>query len=304
MRVRNGFTLIEVLVVIAIIAILIALLLPAVQKVRESASRTQCASNLHQLGIALHNHHITKKQFPPARQAFPLVHSPQAHLLPFVEQENLQRLVDFTQSPLGSANATASQTLVKLFICPSDSSTGRVPGSADAGINYPTNVGSGAASFGLIAAGDGVFTETPLSMAHIVDGTSNTVAFGESLLGAGLAPTEPRRDVYEMAGGADPAPASCAAASGGAWSGKRGARWINGHYGDALYNHYFTPNATTWDCGNGFHNKALSSARSMHAGGANILFCDGSVRFAHDSVALAVWRAIATRAGGETANEI
>src|SRR5947209_8353366 len=112
MRRRSAFTLIELLVVIAIIAILIALLVPAVQKVREAAARLSCTNNLKQIGLAMHAYEGTYKAFPQARNAYPLVHSALSRLLPFVEQANLQRLVDYTTPVTSPQNVAASQKMV------------------------------------------------------------------------------------------------------------------------------------------------------------------------------------------------
>jgi prepilin-type N-terminal cleavage/methylation domain-containing protein len=304
---RAGFTLVELLVVIAIIGVLVALLLPAVQSAREAARRASCSNNLRQLGLAMHNHHDSLGNFPQARNAWPLVHSALSRLLPYMEQGNLQQLVDYTQPPTAAANLTASQTPIKLFICPSDGAAGRVAGSAHAGTNYVVCNGSGTVAFGLIASGDGLFTQTPLGFKDVTDGSSNTIAISESILGTGATssgpiPADPRREVLEVPGGGDPTPGNCQAGSG-AWSGQRGAKWIDGHYGNSLYNHFYAPNPPEWDCGNGSHNKGLSTARSQHPLGVNALVCDGSVRFVKSHVKLSIWRALSTRGDGEVVED-
>src|SRR5438552_14814465 len=137
---RQGFTLIELLVVIAIIAVLVGLLVPAVQKVREAAARAQCLNNLKQMGVALHNYHGVYQSFPPglvSKLSNPSWVMPPGNcnaeapdlgpgwsffalLLPQIEQDNLYKSIRFDLPILDPANAAARRTIVKVYVCPSD----------------------------------------------------------------------------------------------------------------------------------------------------------------------------------------
>jgi prepilin-type N-terminal cleavage/methylation domain-containing protein/prepilin-type processing-associated H-X9-DG protein len=320
MSLRRAFTLIELLVVIAIIGILIALLLPAVQKVREAANRAKCTSNLHQIGLALHNYHDEMGTFPNARDTYPLAFSPHAHLLPYLEQDNLYRTIDFTgadgaTSTYKGVNAQPAETPVAVFSCPSD--FGSVPGGNGAtagvtfgGTNYVSCTGTGASSSGVTngdyVSSDGVFRLVPggpTAIKDITDGTSNTAAFSESTYGSGLAAQSPApspQDPLLLAtdiNGSAMDPDTCTQTT--TYTGQRGDRWINGGYLSTAYNHYLAPNSPILDCLNTANNYGLKTARSRHSGGVNLLLCDGSVRFVTNAVSLPTWRALATRGGNE-----
>ena len=313
---RRAFTLIELLVVVAIIAVLVGLLLPAVQKVRESAAKASCTNNLKQLGLALHAYESVNKAFPPGRNAYPKVVSAPARLLAYVEQADLQRLVNPDGTLADPMNVTAAAYPVKLFVCPSDPRAGRVPGVATAGGNYVACNGTGVTTdaagavtgYLKIPDGNGLFAQTPVKVAEVLDGLSNTAAVTESTLGTGVVPpsaaaADKRFVVLKVAGGNDPTPADCAAATG-TFAADRGGMWLNGHYGQTLTNHYYPPNARdVWDCGNASGNKALASARGFHPGGVNLLLADGAVRPVADAVTLTVWRGLATKQGGEAAGD-
>lgn len=313
-RVR-AFTLIELLVVIAVIAILIALLLPAVQQAREAARRTQCKNNLKQMGLALQNYESTHQAFPPGRLNFPMVFSAHAQLLAYLDGTNLQHLIDFNTAPTFcdpcspmATNDVAARTVVGMFLCPSD--FGRVNGTPFGPTNYVGSVGSGVGASSSIKTGDGVmYSGSVTKFRDVIDGLSNTAAFSESTLGiggrpssAGANPQDSTGEVLELAGATMTTDASCVAGAG-VWSGLRGAKWLNGHYGDTLYNHYYSPNSKQFDCGNASHNFAQTAARSRHTGGVHVGLCDGSVKFVSNSVDLGLWRASATRANGEIQSE-
>ena len=154
-RPRHAFTLIELLVVIAIIAVLIGLLLPAVQKVREAANRMQCQNNLKQLGLALHSFHDANGAFPrgrtiPNAQSF----SAQSRLLPYLEQENAAKLVNYTVNYNDPPNLAASAIVIKSFICPSDSTSAVPVGMAP--LSYRVNEGTTVAMWQGISDANGV----------------------------------------------------------------------------------------------------------------------------------------------------
>jgi len=205
---RRGFSLIELLVVIAIIGILIGLLLPAVQKVREAASRTQCQNNLKQLGLALHHHHDTLGGVPSALIAI----SPDmsdadstgfTNLLPFLEQDNLRRIYTFQRPWFDTVNWPAMGYEVKLFYCPSNRVGGSIPLSAIApqwSVSLPQRVAACDYAFCRGATGSlhpeesrvpsvvrGAFGIRPpetarsaVRFADIADGTSTTIAMGDA----------------------------------------------------------------------------------------------------------------------------
>src|SRR5205823_994640 len=143
-RRRIAFTLIELLVVIAIIAILIGLLVPAVQKVREAAARLQCSNNLKQLGLGLHNYHDANKAFPPAKQDVPNppVYGWTYAILPFIEQGNLYKRinpkVNWDNATVNDADpGGVNQTEVGVFLCPS-APAGRLASRNRKILDYPT----------------------------------------------------------------------------------------------------------------------------------------------------------------------
>ncbi|MGD9721694.1 MAG: DUF1559 domain-containing protein [Pirellulales bacterium] len=324
-QVATGFTLVELLVVIAIIGMLVALLLPAVQSARESARRTSCTNNLHQLGVAAHHYHDAKGSFPVGSEARELAGFPNhpwtfyrwsalAHLMPYLEEANLYGTLNLKLPLYGvnlavtDANVPAVSQRVAVFLCPSDH--GQVVSTSFGPINYAACAGTGGGG-GSPADTDGVFyVNSHTRMANITDGTSHTALFGETLLGQPKG-TPLARDShvdYKFALTAPLSSGGCNSSSQWNISDPRGFSWANGEFRCALYNHVSFPNDPVPDCigvplGGGAKTRytphGWRTARSRHPGGVNLLLADGSVRFVEDSIELAPWQALATRERGE-----
>jgi prepilin-type N-terminal cleavage/methylation domain-containing protein/prepilin-type processing-associated H-X9-DG protein len=304
---RRAFTLIELLVVIAIIAVLIGLLLPAVQKVREAANRSKCTNNLKQIGLGLHNYHDVNLKFPSGYlDSGNGIWTPDSnestwitHLLPFIEQDGLYRMINFS-APFGldGPNDPIMSAFLQLYKCPSDLEVDIVGGDWGkhwARGNYAGNNGIGP----MLSITNrpytpersvkvpGVFMiNSKTRIADIPDGTSQTAMVSELI----KSPGEDWRGVM--------------------------------HYPEGpLYQHNNTPNSPLPDefrkqfclsipeapCIGTYSSydtrKVILSARSRHPGGVNLLLADGSVRFITNSINLSTWQALSSPRGGEVVGD-
>jgi prepilin-type N-terminal cleavage/methylation domain-containing protein/prepilin-type processing-associated H-X9-DG protein len=337
---RRAFTLIELLVVIAIIAILIGLLVPAVQKVREAAARLSCTNNLKQIGIALHNYHDSRGSFPPGYIDGNM--NPDstpdhdvgpgwgwaALLLPYIEQDNVYNQIDFNQ-PVGmGSNGAISRVALKIYQCPSDpnqenfavyDSTFTNPIATVAHANYvgcngwiecfngaggnPGSAGNDGLPGPSGSAGVGLFYRNSHNrMASVSDGTSSTIFVGER-----SSNHSPSTWTGAVPGGRCPAWMATSP-----WTapntppsqapiGPNGSAYDNADFDEALVLAH----------GNATHVPSADSPfwdpdvfYSMHTGrGANFVFGDGSVHFLTSGINPVVYQALCTIAGGEVATD-
>jgi prepilin-type N-terminal cleavage/methylation domain-containing protein/prepilin-type processing-associated H-X9-DG protein len=337
-RSHGGFTLIELLVVIAIIAVLIALLLPAVQAAREAARRSQCVNNLKQLGIAIQNYTDINGALPPTSATGFATgvkmndFSMKLRMLPFMEQSVLFNAFNQYLTYNVVDNGTATSTVVNAFLCPSDGTM------VDRGMasyanhdfgdtNYANNLGTCLTLNGVAFDGPAYSMGTNfgsiVTLASIIDGTSNTAIFSEWLKGkntttSGLemvylsptslstsSPLSPaltgtlQSTLQSLAAGCQSSVKfSQFTTKGYAWS-----THISGVGGG--YSHVQTPNKKSCVYANEDGATPLSTIASMigatsrHPGGVNVGFLDGSVKFVKDSVNPTAWWSVSTKAGGE-----
>ena len=323
---RKGFTLIELLVVIAIIAILIGLLLPAVQKVREAANRMSCQNNLKQLGLAYHNYAGTVGTFPPsayydltpaATGGLPIAHGWGVFLLPYIEQTAVANSYNMNQPFITPGNQAAIQTVIKIMICPSvghasltynDSigfltsnfpftaavadyapmsgingdaaallnSLGATPPytsvSSLLGASYPTIIGPPA----LLAEVGEQLAIGSRKITDITDGTSTTMILAEDAA---------RPQLWEL-GKLIPGSTT----SGAGWGDPNAEYGLDG---TNPANGSTMPGTCPINCNND------NEVYAFHIGGANILFCDGSVHFVAASINIVPFGAMISAQGGE-----
>ena len=319
---------------IAIIAVLIALLLPAVQAAREAARRAQSTNNLKQMGLALHNYESSNGCFPGTGGAVYSGFSVQSRILPFMEGANLVNSMNFNLPLLAISTAhgfsisfslqqtTAASTVVQAFLCPSDAMSPVYPAypysTPSAGTCYVACTGSGIGTYyDSTFPTDGVFWDNSATrFADITDGSSNTMYMSQCLLGLGQDSTgpnllQPFRQEVNISGSVSPSsvapggfgPAysspnlATLAAGATSWRGDRGVSWILGTESVVSFSAYQTPNSKIPDVFG--HGLGWFAARGPHPGGVLALTGDGSVKFIKDSVNIASWRALSTRAGGE-----
>jgi type II secretory pathway pseudopilin PulG len=293
---RGGFTLFQLLVVLAVIMILLGLLLPAIQKMREAAVRAQSQNNLKQIVLATINYADAKGGGMPAG-VDDKKYSALFHILPYIEQESLYKAADRTKDMDDKANAKVRQTVVKSFLDPLDEAQ---PSMKWGATNYMGNAGTKAS----LEDNDGVLYKdsTVQFPADITDGTSQTMMFIETLKGDGgkkavsVARQHVRLDKKELKGIEEDAGVKHFRANKHI-AGDRGASWMDGRFLQATITATLKLNdeRPDVDCaGEG----GLSGARTLGST-VNVGLCDGSVRGVRTSISFATWSAVCTRAGGE-----
>jgi prepilin-type N-terminal cleavage/methylation domain-containing protein len=281
---RSAFTLVELLVVIAIIGILVGLLLPAVQAAREAARRIQCTNNVRQLGLATHNYESVYGRVPSGWVSNGLSGEPgwgwSAALLPFMEGNNIANKIDWRIAIEDAIHKDVRETVVATFSCPSDPFENTFEIGEDSGVHHSTvddgdklfrvSKSNYIAMFGTFELedspykGDGMYYgNSKTKFRDVTDGLSNTLMVGER-------------------------------------SGQLGGSLWQGNIPDAA-----EANARIVGVADHAPNSPVGhfeDFRSYHTGGANFMRADCSVQWLPQTIDEEVYRAMATRSGGEALN--
>lgn len=323
-KTRNGFTLIELLIVISIIAVLISLLLPAVQAAREAARRTQCVNNLKQIGLAFANYESSAGSFPPANTLSGIGNGPAvvengwsalARTAPFLEQANLYNLMNFSIKYSNAQNLTVVGTKIDEFNCPSEKDPTPI-NPIYAVSNYAVNVGDwfvwGGYANGPVNSfpqmkNRGVFgINYVLFLQSFSDGTSQTITVTEGTN---------KKLTYRCGQNSgswpnisiSPSPEQLLTIAQNSCTRTKDpghSRWANGNSYYSGITFGLTPNTSspdlvTQDENEGSPTFAVLTANSYHPQGVNCLLADGSVRFIKNTINITVWRGLGTPNGGE-----
>jgi len=318
---RGGFSLVELLVVIAVIGVLVALLLPAVQGAREGARRASCANNLKQIGIALNNYLNSSKVFPTGFYSMACAKAcggesdcqgeisyTQTAILPHLEQQAVFNSWNFdlpVAKPncfcAGDVNSTSRNVVIAAYVCPSDP----LPGGL---LSYRSV--SGSVPFDDPADNDGrlpdgvFFRGSNLPAAFVKDGLNHTAFFTERLMGAGSG--RAGRSAIPATG--VPLMEQDCNDSTPPFAGQ-GLRWAV--YIATAVPFVRPPNSAAVACVSDVYlpnrhwpyTQAYDGPSSAHPGGVNLLLGGGSVRFVSNSVEKRAWSALATRAGREVLSD-
>jgi type II secretory pathway pseudopilin PulG len=336
---RLGVTLIELLVILSIIGLLIALIIPAVMSSRRAARQVHCTNNLRQLGVAVQNFQAAERHFPSGAPgvimtiggksgvAVPREHSPLLQILGYIGEESIARAANFTlRYDFGSEaeNTTIANTHLNIFVCPLETSS--LLSAPTGPTSYRVNLGPGPYLPDMSqkpigdypGGGTGAFVfGRALTPSAFRDGLSNTAFVSEKLMGDNNPSVfSPSRDFWCAGLQGPDYPATdqlvevCASVPSGVppHVSVGGHSWYSLGFDTTFYNHTVTPNSRVAGCkiegaqptpDTSGNFGGVFGASSMHGGGVNVMTGDGAVRFVKDSINLAIWRALSTRAGGE-----
>lgn len=287
---RAGLTRIELAVVAVVLLLLVSFTIPSLVQAQTAAQRIQSINNLKQIGLAAHNYHDTTNAFPPHNDTNGF--SAFAYLLPYIEQDNLAKKIDFKKPATDKANAEARKAFVKIYVSPGD------PQKAVSDEFGPTNYQFCAGSKPELKGNDGVFAsgvKLALGAITAANGTSNTLMAAETLKGdGGKKATDVKRQHVALKkddlGKLKDDSGVAEWKEGKYVAGDRCASWLDGRFLQTTFTGTRLPNAAEpdVDCeGLG----GLSSLRSLD-GRTNLLYCDGHISSVTKKVDMKVWKAI------------